>query len=663
MEYITLKQLCEELSISLATGKNWLKLGKIRPKESSDGNAFFTKNYVDELKKEIKSGKNAALKSRRNKKYVSGNGLYNSYVSKDCKALLPMQKLLSLAQECEIALTNEIICLFVADCALHFMADRFDKKSYEERGLLVKFLEGKVSFGERDKLILPLIPDRQLAIDFAAEFPILFDLGFYYEDKEDVLGLIYISCKNIGNRKATGAYFTPNRIVKKMIAGLSFNECSTIVDPCCGTGNFLLQLPDRILLDQIYGNDTDDISVKIARINLALRYKDADVDTICKHVVEKDYLAEDSSERYDVIFGNPPWGYEFLPEEKLSLKGRYQSAKGTNIESYNVFIEKALLDLKPNGTLAYVLPQAILGVKTHAVIRDIIIKKGSISRIDYLGDAFDKVQCPCIIMQIRRTDEPFSAVGMKIDDGEKTFVIEKERKVTADGFSFAMTDQEYSVLEKLYSGEGVRFLLGNADFALGIVTGNNKEFISEVKTSDNEMVLKGSDISRFHINDSGNYITFAPEKFQQVAPTTMYRAGEKLFYRFISNQLVFAYDDKGTLSLNSCNIVIPRLPGVDIKFVLAILNSRAAQFIYKKKFDSVKVLRAHIEDIPIPFADENQQKKVISLVDKLIAGDSLAEYAGLSEDEKAAKQALIYDELDARICDLFGLTQEERAVL
>ena len=50
-------------------------------------------------------------------------------------------------------------------------------------------------------------------------------------------------------------------------------------------------------------------------------------------------------------------------------------------------------------------------------------------------------------------------------------------------------------------------------------------------------------------------------------------------------------------------------------------------------------------------------------MDKLIAGDSLAEYAGLSEDEKAAKQALIYDELDARVCDLFGLTLEERAVL
>lgn len=30
-DFISLRQLCEELSISLATGKNWIKLGKIKP--------------------------------------------------------------------------------------------------------------------------------------------------------------------------------------------------------------------------------------------------------------------------------------------------------------------------------------------------------------------------------------------------------------------------------------------------------------------------------------------------------------------------------------------------------------------------------------------------------------------------------------------------------
>lgn len=51
-------------------------------------------------------------------------------------------------------------------------------------------------------------------------------------------------------------------------------------------------------------------------------------------------------------------------------------------------------------------------------------------------------------------------------------------------------------------------LKNNADFALGIVTGNNKKYISNNKTADNEMILKGSDISKYHIKQSDNYIIF-----------------------------------------------------------------------------------------------------------------------------------------------------------
>ena len=42
-----------------------------------------------------------------------------------------------------------------------------------------------------------------------------------------------------------------------------------------------------------------------------------------------------------------------------------------------------------------------------------------------------------------------------------------------------------------------------------------------------------------------------------------------------------------------------------MNYVLAILNSRIAQFIYKREFHSVKVLRSHIENIPIPLVDDS----------------------------------------------------------
>ena len=87
MKYLTLNELCEELTISTATARNWIKLGKIKPEFSVD--------YVKNLKKDIASGKKNYLKSRRNKKYISGNSLYKDYVSKNSKNIQVIANLLS----------------------------------------------------------------------------------------------------------------------------------------------------------------------------------------------------------------------------------------------------------------------------------------------------------------------------------------------------------------------------------------------------------------------------------------------------------------------------------------------------------------------------------------------------------------------------------------
>jgi hypothetical protein len=86
-KFISLEKLCNQLSISVATGRNWVKLGKIKPAYVQDGACFFSEDLSAELQNRISSGENTALKSRRNKKYVSGNGFYSSYISQDSKNL------------------------------------------------------------------------------------------------------------------------------------------------------------------------------------------------------------------------------------------------------------------------------------------------------------------------------------------------------------------------------------------------------------------------------------------------------------------------------------------------------------------------------------------------------------------------------------------------
>ena len=73
--------------------------------------------------------------------------------------------------------------------------------------------------------------------------------------------------------------------------------------------------------------------------------------------------------------------------------------------------------------------------------------------------------------------------------------------------------------------------------------------------------------------------------------------------------------------------------------------------VYKKEFNSVKILRSHIENIPIPFIDEAAQDKIIAITDKLIAG--------LSSEETIH----VYNELDALIAEIFNLNPSEIEII
>ena len=125
-------------------------------------------------------------------------------------------------------------------------------------------------------------------------------------------------------------------------------------------------------------------------------------------------------------------------------------------------------------------------------------------------------------------------------------------------------------------------------------------------------------MKKFVLNTPSRYIRFQPDKFQQAAKEEKYRAKEKLIYRFISKNLVFAYDNSKSLTLNSANTLIPEIPDYPIKVIAALFNSSLYQFLFQKKFSSIKVLRNHIEDLPLPLWNKKTFSKIIQMVDKII---------------------------------------------
>lgn len=621
----TLAQFCDELSISLATGKNWIKLGKIIPDIETGPNPIFSSKYIKKLKSDIQIGKNPNLKSRRNKKFISGNKLYCDYLSQDNKNIENIKKLLEYLDNNNIEPSENIISLIIAECSLQCFSQKFSKKI--KTNILKEFLSNNISYSQYNKLIYDLIQDKNFALDFIQKHNDIFKTKFFYQKNEDLLGFLYISCRNLNSRKANGVYYTPTKTVKNLISKVfEINKNyknKNIFDPCCGTGNFLLQLPSNIEIDNIFGNDIDNLSIKITRLNMALKYKIKDTQILYSNFTQSNYLKWNNAKKFDFVIGNPPWGVDFKESEKIELKNKYKSAQNKTIESYDVILEQALENTKTNGIISFVLPEVILNVKTHQPIREIVFNKTSTQYIKYLGNIFDNVHCPSIIFQLKKNKNNFSTKNTIVENSNKIYKIKIERNLTPKSFCFDITDEEYKIIQKIKNLKNAVYLKDNAIFALGIVTGNNSKFISNKKSKKNEIILKGSDIKKYKILPSYNYIDFEPKNFQQIAPTKIYRTKEKLLYKFVSNKLIFAYDNNKTLSLNSCNILIPRIENLDIKYILAILNSRIMDFYYQKNYPSLKVLKSALEELPIPNIPKSEQQPIIKLVDKILTTNDI----------------------------------------
>jgi len=131
-------------------------------------------------------------------------------------------------------------------------------------------------------------------------------------------------------------------------------------------------------------------------------------------------------------------------------------------------------------------------------------------------------------------------------------------------------------------------------------------------------------------------------EFQQCAKEAFYTYKDKLIYKFISNKLVFAYDNMGVVTLNSANILIPKIEGVPVKIIGAILNSSISQFIFKKKINAIKVLRRDIETLPIPKLSEDQLKDLTELVEDFL------------------KDIILFSKIDDYIFSVFSLSFDDK---
>jgi methylase of polypeptide subunit release factors len=155
-----------------------------------------------------------------------------------------------------------------------------------------------------------------------------------------------------------------SEMISKIPSELWAKSDLSILDPCCGNGNFgipilfeLLKHHDKqTILEQIFEfNDINESRLENVRnVFCGEKYN--------LQITNHDFITFNSNKKHDLIVANPPYA-------KLLENGKRASKNHNLIKN---FIEKALSQLKPNGYLLFITPDNWMSYADRNVLIEII---------------------------------------------------------------------------------------------------------------------------------------------------------------------------------------------------------------------------------------------------------------------------------------------------
>jgi site-specific DNA-methyltransferase (adenine-specific) len=421
-------------------------------------------------------------------------------------------------------------------------------------------------------------------------------------------------------RNKEGVYYTPADVVKDLFTAHDpIVRRATFLDPCCGSGNFIIRaLELGFRPENVYGYDTDPIAVEITRRRI-LELTGYESDNI-KQVDFLEVSPDVNIRTFDYIYTNPPWGKKLESRKRTEL-GNMLGA-GTSIDSCSLFMFASLRRLVPGGELGLLLPDSFFNIATFEAARARVLSLQVQELIDY-GRPFKGLlsKAFAFVLKNEAADITNSLVECRTKSGIFRRQLGTFRKNPKSIINFQTKPEDDYVIQHLYRRPHI-FLSEKDKWGLGIVTGNNTKYIRSTEAEGLVPVFRGSDITNNGLSGATCYITSDFSQYQQVAPLSLYRAPIKLIYKFISSTLCFYCDREQRFILNSANIVIPNddFPIAPDQLV-SLFNSEIMNWLFLNIFRTHKVLRADLEAIPLhaeyfeqhPIFDEEQYLDYLSI--------------------------------------------------
>ncbi|SVC21927.1 uncharacterized protein METZ01_LOCUS274781, partial [marine metagenome] len=320
-------------------------------------------------------------------------------------------------------------------------------------------------------------------------------------DEFDLLGSTYQYLNSKRENLERGSFYTNYKIAKDFVNDLDFSKNQLILDPACGSGSFLFN--SNASSNQIFGVDNDPIAIMIAKFNYFIKFPNGNYPNIFCDDFFNWYL-KNKHLLFDYLIGNPPYG------ANLNLKN-INSSHVISGESFSYFIEFGFTLLKDVGIMRYLLPESILNVKKHYDIRKFILNNTNLNKIKKYQTKFAGVMSDLYMLEITNDKNNNDLIFI---DNKSTIIPKTIFKSLKNSVITYYNQKDVAIIQKVTDIQGHN--LSNSIFALGVVTGNNKEKLFDTPTDNSEPIYSGKEVTKYKLLPPEKHIVFDRNNLQQV---------------------------------------------------------------------------------------------------------------------------------------------------
>jgi len=510
----------------------------------------------------------------------------------------------------------------------------------------------------------------------------------------EMLGYAYENALVTANlRRERGIFYTPRAVTNQILSRLPIESIEQqnrlLLDPCCGSGSFLLAgferlnslLPDgwspakrhQYLRARLLGSDIDDFAIEVAALSLVVTDPNNRNGWQLTHQEVSTLSRDDFKVRPSIIVSNPPF--------------RELKTGGSRRELASEILLQIIDLLAPGGLLGVIVPQSMLDSRAGSGSRAALLEHCDIIEIDTLpGGLFESAAETAVLMARKRDGSsgrnrrtaPVTVRELRAKDLPKFRTAKAYTATYSVDSSRWRVDPQNRFIISPFADLWQRLEQSHA--RLGSVAGvragiqlkpDDKTSVSGTKRSGDVPFVDRPDILRpfaLLLNPlSAKWLRYG-DQLHRARDISIFEHSKAIMN---SNRkpgsvwrLIAAPAQAGLYFSENFHGVIPKDGKTSIELLLAVLNSAVANAWFDAHCKKRKVVQSILEELPYPVFQPYQVAELEAAVRKLereVVGKWRSAEEGLFYDGllETFDSANLLDKIDTLVCEAYGLTTDE----